>query len=89
MDNRITYIFETVRKLQSKGLFDIFGANVINKILAFLSSIFIVRILTKDEFGTYAYLQNILSFFLLLNGAGVTSGYLQYGSKYWKNNKTR
>lgn len=87
MDNRITYIFETVRKLQSKGLFDIFGANVINKILAFLSSIFIVRILTKDEFGTYAYLQNILSFFLLLNGAGVTSGYLQYGSKYWKDNK--
>ena len=87
MNNSITSIFEAVRKLKGKGLFDIFGANVINKILAFLSSIFIVRILTKEEFGTYAYLQNILSFFLLLNGAGVTSGYLQYGSKYWKDFK--
>lgn len=87
MNNSITSIFEAVRKLKGKGLFDIFGANVINKILAFLSSISIVRILTKEEFGTYAYLQNILSFFLLLNGAGVTSGYLQYGSKYWKDFK--
>lgn len=72
--------------LYQKGLVHIFSANVINKVLSFLSTLIIVRILTKTEYGIYSYVQNILSFFLLTNGLGVTSGYLQYGSKHWKEN---
>lgn len=71
-------------QLYQKGLVHIFSANVLNKVLSFLSTIIIVRILTKIEYGIYSYIQNILSFFLLTSGLGVTSGYLQYGSKHWK-----
>lgn len=68
--------------LLKKGLFHMFGANILNKIISFSSTIILVRILSKEEYGTYAYVQNILAFFLLTNGLGVISGLLQYGSEY-------
>ncbi len=73
-----TMIF--VRSLLQRGLMHMFGANVLNKVISFSGSILLVRILSKGEYGVYAYVQNILSFFLLLNGLGVVSGLLQYGS---------
>ena len=45
---RINTLFKT-------GFFHIFGSNVINKILAFLSSVILVRILTKTEYGAFTY----------------------------------
>ena len=49
--------------------------------MQFCSGIFIVRVLTKEEFGIFTYAQNLLAFFLLINGLGITSGFLQYGSR--------
>ncbi len=69
-----------VRSLLQRGLMHMFGANVLNKVISFSGAILLVRILSKGEYGVYAYVQNILSFFLLLNGLGVVSGLLQYGS---------
>lgn len=74
-------MIEKVKNLLDKGFFHIFGSNVINKIIQFASSIFIVRLISKEEFGLYSYAQNILSIFLLLNGLGVTTGMLQFGSE--------
>ncbi len=73
-----TVIF--IKNLAQRGLMHMFGANVFNKIISFSGAILLVRILSKEEYGVYAYVQNILSFFLLLNGLGVVSGLLQYGS---------
>ncbi|GIN90666.1 flippase [Siminovitchia terrae] len=70
-----------LKQLISKGFFHIFGANVINKIIGFASSIFLVRILTKEQFGLLSYSQNLLMFFLLFNGLGTISGMLQFGSE--------
>lgn len=72
---------EKIRSLIKKGFFHIFGANVINRIIQFASSIFLVRLLSKEQFGLFSYAQNILMFFLLFNGLGVNAGMLQYGSE--------
>lgn len=70
-----------IKQLYSKGFFHIIGSNILNKIMQFCSGIFIVRVLTKEEFGIFIYAQNLLAFFLLINGLGITSGFLQYGSR--------
>ncbi|SHI73681.1 oligosaccharide flippase family protein [Clostridium intestinale] len=69
-----------IKKLMDKGLFHIFGANIINKIILFFNNAVIVRLVTIQEFSAYSYANNILSIVLLLNGLGVTSGLLQFCS---------
>lgn len=80
---------EAYQKLLSKinalfktGFFHIFGSNVINKILAFLSSVILVRILTKTEYGAFTYAWNIYCIILLFNGMGIESGVLQLASEH-------
>ena len=70
-----------IKKLYETGFFHIFSSNVINKILLFCNGIFIVRVLSKENFGIYSYSQNLLSIFLLFSGLGIDSGLLQFASK--------
>ena len=70
-----------LRKLGTTGFFHVFGSSVINKIIAFASSIVLVRILTKGEYGIYSYADNIIKLFTLASGLGVTSGVLQMCSE--------
>lgn len=80
-------IFENeIKKLVQTGFFHIMGSNVINKIIAFFSSIILVRILNKSDYGMFSYVQNIITMFLLFNGIGTVAGVLQFGSEY-KNNE--
>ena len=74
-------IKENILKLYKTGFFHIFSSNVINKILLFCNGIFIVKILSKENFGIYSYSQNLLSVFLLFNGLGINNGLLQFASK--------
>lgn len=73
---------EKVKKHFSAGLFHIFGSSVINKIIAFLSSFILVRILTKAEYGTYTYAWNIYCIVLLFSGLGMDSAVLQLSSEH-------
>lgn len=73
--NKATILFKT-------GFFHIFGSSVINKIIAFLSSIVLVRILTKVEYGAFTYAWNIYSIVILLNGMGIEFGALQLSSEH-------
>ena len=72
---------QNIGKLFKTGLFHIFGINVINKIVAFLSSTLLVWILTKEEYGVFSYAWNIYHFLLLINGLGLTVGALQLCSE--------
>jgi len=72
---------EIIKKLIEKGFFHIIGANVLNKIFQFCNGIVLVRLLSKSEFGSYSYAQNVLNIFLLLNGMGVLYALLQFGSE--------
>lgn len=69
-------------KLLNTGFFSVFGGEVINKIIAFMSSLVLVRLLTKAEYGNFSYAWNIYNFIILLNGLGIVSGSLQLCSEY-------
>lgn len=70
-----------INKLLSTGFFHIFGSSVINKIIVLMTTIILVRILTKDEYGAFSYTWNIYSLVLILNGMGIESGLLQVASE--------
>lgn len=74
MKDKIQLLFRT-------GFIHIFGFTVINKILNFLSSVIVVRIISKEDFGTYTYANNILSIILLFSGLGLVSGTFQLCSE--------
>lgn len=68
-------------KLLRAGFFHIFGASTLNKALTFLCGVFVVRILTKADYGVYSYAYNEFNMILLFNGLGATSALLQMGSE--------
>lgn len=74
-------IQKTVKQFAETGFFHIFGGNVINKIIAFLTSIVLVRILTTAEYGVFTYAWNIYSMILLMDGLGASSAVLQMCSE--------
>lgn len=74
-------ILEKFNRLLSTGFFHVFGSGVINKVIGFLSSIVLVRILSKPEYGTFTYAWNIFCLVLLFNGMGIESGVLQLSSE--------
>lgn len=70
-----------IKKLFRTGFFHVFGGDVLNKIIAFMSSIVLVRLLTKSEYGNFSYAWNIYNIVILLNGLGIVSGTLQLCSE--------
>lgn len=74
MKNKFIRLFNT-------GFFHIFGGNVINKVISFLSGIILVHILTKPEYGIFTYSQNIYNIVILMSGMGIVSGFLQVSSE--------
>lgn len=79
--SKITVLSQEIKTLYRTGFFHIFSSQVINKIIAFCSGVFVIRILSKVNYGIYSYANNIISIFLLLSGLGAVSGLLQYGSE--------
>lgn len=75
-------IFSKVKMLFKTGFYHIFGSSVINKIIAFMSNVVLVRILTKTEYGIFTYAWNIYSITLIFNGMGIESGVLQVSSEH-------
>lgn len=75
-------VLPKIKTLFKTGFFHIFGSSVINKIIAFMSSVVLVRILTKAEYGIFTYAWNIYSIILIFNGMGIESGVLQLSSEH-------
>lgn len=71
-----------VRKLFSTGFFHIFSSTVINKMVGFFSTMILVRILSKTEYGAYTYALNIFGLVTIVNGMGIDSGVLQLTSEH-------
>lgn len=68
-----------IKKLGSSGFMHLFGSSVVNKVLAFVSSFILVRLIPKSDYGIYANADNILGLFCIFEGFGMTSTWLQYG----------
>ena len=72
-----TKLTDTTKKLFSTGFFHIFGGNMVNKIIGFLSSVVLIRILTKSNYGTFTYAWNIYSLVVLFSGMGMEAASIQ------------
>ena len=74
MRNIISYICV----LSSKGLFHILSGSFLTKIVSFFGSIFIVRILSKQEYGILGYIENMYGYVLTIAGMGLSNALLRY-----------
>ncbi len=75
-------IIPKIKKLLTTGFFHIFGGNVINKVITFVSGIILVRLLTKPEYGVFTYAWNIYGIVFLFSGMGMDSSMLQLSSEH-------
>ncbi len=72
---------EMIRGLFRRGFFHILGSTLINKIIAFLANIAIVRILTKHDYGVFSGSFNVFFIVFLFSGLGIANGILYFCSK--------
>lgn len=74
----IDKIIEGVKKLWKMGLGHVFSAFTINKIIAFVTNILIVRFLTKTDYGLFSDAFNAYSFFNIFTGLGMLGSELLF-----------
>ena len=72
---------EAVKGLYKRGFFHILGSTFLNKIVAFLANIAIVRILSKNDYGVFSGAFNVFFIVFLFYGFGITLGVLYFCSK--------
>ncbi len=87
LNHQIDHIKTEFNRLWNKGFYHIFGSAFINKVIQFAASILLVRILSKQLYGVWSYAENILQFFLLIQGLGCVVGFLQFSSATNDQNK--
>jgi len=58
----------------------IFGSQALTKIIGFLLSVFVIRYISKTEFGYITYAKTIMFFILPFIGLGLNQSLLRYGS---------
>lgn len=73
-----------VSKLRSTGFFSVFLSNIICKILSFLGGIVIVRVLSKNDYGMYAYIINCYSMLMLFGDLGCSAATMQYCNESYR-----
>lgn len=64
--------------LLSGGFFHILCGGTLNKMLAFISSIVIIRLVAKADYAALAYVDNIYSYVIMISGLGMSSAVLKY-----------
>lgn len=82
MNTKESSITAKVKKLFTTGFFHIFGGNVINKVITFVSGIVLVHLLSKPEYGVFTYAWNIYGIVFLFSGMGMDSSMLQLSSEH-------
>jgi len=74
-------IINGIWKKLSKGILQMFGANVLNKVVSMLGNMVITRMLTKTEYGIWSCVLNTYSYLNLISGLGLLSGAFQFGAE--------
>ena len=63
---------------EKKNLIMVVASNVMVKCIAFFPSVFLARFLTKAELASLSYADNILGYFLIFAGLGMSNSLLRY-----------
>jgi len=57
----------------------VLGASLITKVIAFVSSLVLIRVLSPNEYGILAYVLSTLAFFVPFAGGGLQYSFLRFG----------
>ena len=71
-------IREELGRLLKGGFFHILFGGTLTKVVAFISSIVVVRLISKQEYAYLSYADNINSYFFLFSGLGCASAVLKF-----------
>ena len=71
-------IREGLKSVFKKGLLHILTGTFLTKVVSFFGSVFLVRVLTKEEYGILGYLENIYGYVWILAGMGLSNTILRY-----------
>ena len=75
----------SVKQLFKTGFFSVFCSNVLCKILTFIGGMIIVRVMSKEDYGTYSYILNCFGMLTLLNDLGCNAAVTQFCSENYNN----
>lgn len=75
---RVKAVFEKAEELVRAGALHIMVGNFATKFVSFFASIFIVQILSKEDYGTLGYMENLAGYLYLLLGLGLAQSILRY-----------
>lgn len=89
MKKAIIKIKSFIRDVLNTGLIHIMGAGALNKILTFVSSIFVVHLIDKGDYGVYSYAQGIFTLLCTVNGVGMDSALIQLCSEHYSNSSLK
>lgn len=85
MKNRIIAVKNKIADLIKGGFLYILVGNTLTKMLTFISSIIIVRLVSKEEFAYLSYSDNLYLYVIAISGFGMSSAILKYcGPQYKK-----
>lgn len=73
-----TSYLDKINNLINYGAGHVILGSFVTKFITFFGSIFIVRFLTKSEYGVLSYYENILGYFCVFCGMGMAAGIQRY-----------
>lgn len=71
-------LYQMILNLWKKGAFYVFTGSFLTKFVVFFGSMFIVRVLTKNEYGQLTYMENLYGWIYIIAGLGLTNAILRY-----------
>ena len=69
-----------LKSLARNGFFHILVGGTLTKVIGFLTSIALVRLLAKDDFAYLTYTDTLYSYLLMFLGVGMGSAFLKFGT---------
>lgn len=78
---------ELSTRLKKTGFYSVFLSSIFTKILTFLGGILLVRLMSKNDYGLYAYIMNSYSILFILSDFGCCQAMLQYRSENYDDKK--
>lgn len=80
LNNKIDGFKQYIKKARDMGMLEYVISDIFQKFMVFVGGFIIVRLLTKEAYGSYTYLTNLLSVFTIFGDLGISSAVLQYAS---------
>lgn len=71
-------IIDLVKSVIKKGAHYVIIGSFVIKFVSFFGSVFLVRLLSKVDYGILSYYENIYGYFLLAAGFGLATGMIRY-----------